>query len=168
MQITENTVVSLTYRLTDEITGEEIEQTDASNPLVFLYGVGAMIPDFELNLSGLTQGSPFNFSIPSAQAYGVPSDDEIQIIPINVFCNEEGKFEEDLFQIGTLVPMSDGQGNHLRGRIIEIGEEFIKMDFNHPLAGVDLHFEGEILEVRAATSEEIDHGHAHGPHGHQH
>jgi len=64
--------------------------------------------------------------------------------------------------------MSDGQGHQLRGRILEITDEAVKMDFNHPLAGTDLHFVGKILDVRSATEEEISHGHAHGPHGHQH
>ena len=64
--------------------------------------------------------------------------------------------------------MSDNDGNQLRGKIVEVDEENVKMDFNHPLAGTDLHFSGEVLEVREATEDEIAHGHAHGPHGHHH
>ena len=64
--------------------------------------------------------------------------------------------------------MSDNEGNRLVGQILDITEEFVKMDFNHPLAGKDLHFEGEILEVRPASEEELAHGHVHGEHGHQH
>jgi FKBP-type peptidyl-prolyl cis-trans isomerase SlyD len=67
-----------------------------------------------------------------------------------------------------MVPMSDNDGNHLRGKILEITDEHIKMDFNHPLAGTDLHFSIEVLDVREATDEEIDHGHVHGEHGHHH
>ena len=73
-----------------------------------------------------------------------------------------------MFQVGAVVPMSDNEGNHLRGNIIEVTPEYVKMDFNHPLAGTDLHFSGEILSVRDATQDEIAHGHAHGPGGHQH
>ena len=64
--------------------------------------------------------------------------------------------------------MSDNEGNHMRGIVREINEEMVKMDFNHPLAGYDLHFAGEILAVREATKDELDHGHVHGEGGHQH
>jgi FKBP-type peptidyl-prolyl cis-trans isomerase SlyD len=64
--------------------------------------------------------------------------------------------------------MSDNEGNHLRGTILEITEENVKMDFNHQLAGTDLLFDVEVLDVREATSDEIDHGHVHGEHGHHH
>jgi FKBP-type peptidyl-prolyl cis-trans isomerase SlyD len=64
--------------------------------------------------------------------------------------------------------MSDNDGNQLRGKIVEVDAENVKMDFNHPLAGTDLHFVGEVLEVREASEEEIAHGHAHGPNGHEH
>jgi FKBP-type peptidyl-prolyl cis-trans isomerase SlyD len=73
-----------------------------------------------------------------------------------------------MFQVGAMIPMSDNEGNHLSGKILSITDENVQMDFNHPLAGTDLHFEGSILEVRAATQEELDHGHVHGEHGHQH
>jgi FKBP-type peptidyl-prolyl cis-trans isomerase SlyD len=64
--------------------------------------------------------------------------------------------------------MSDNDGNRLVGQVLEVNEEFVKMDFNHPLAGTNLHFEGVILEVRDASQEELEHGHVHGEHGHQH
>jgi FKBP-type peptidyl-prolyl cis-trans isomerase SlyD len=64
--------------------------------------------------------------------------------------------------------MQDQDGNPMDGRVLEIGTETVKMDFNHPLAGEELHFKGEILEVREATAEELDHGHVHGPGGHHH
>ncbi|NBU92684.1 MAG: peptidylprolyl isomerase [Flavobacteriia bacterium] len=168
MHIETNKVVTLSYRLTNLLTGEHIEETNENNPLVFLYGVGSMLPDFEANLHALSAGSNFDFSIAADRAYGIPSEDEIVMIPKNVFCDENGTFDDTHFKVGTLVPMSDGQGHQLQGRILEIKEEEVTMDFNHPLAGTDLRFEGTILEVREATPEEIDHGHAHGPHGHSH
>lgn len=168
MQITTHRVVSLTYALTNDKTGEAIETTDENNPLVFLYGVGAMIPDFETNLNEKKAGDPFDFSIEAAKAYGLPSEEEIVMIPCNVFHDDKGNFNHAMFSVGTLVPMSDGQGHQLRGRILEITDEAVKMDFNHPLAGTDLHFVGKVLDVREATADEISHGHAHGPGGHQH
>jgi FKBP-type peptidyl-prolyl cis-trans isomerase SlyD len=109
----------------------------------------------------------FKFSIDSENAYGNRTEDQIAMLPSNIFHDENGKFNEDI-TVGAFVPMSDNEGNHLRGLVLEIKDELVKMDFNHPLAGTDLHFEGTILEVRPATQEELDHGHAHGAHGHQH
>jgi FKBP-type peptidyl-prolyl cis-trans isomerase SlyD len=64
--------------------------------------------------------------------------------------------------------MQDQHGNPLEGLVLEIGEDTVKMDFNHPLAGKHLHFSGEVLDVREASAEETEHGHVHGPHGHHH
>lgn len=168
MTIDVNMVVSLNYKLTNHKTGEKIEETTAENPMLFLYGVGSIIPEFEQNIQGKKVGDSFSFSIDSANAYGERNDDQIAAIPVNVFHNENGEINTSEIFVGALVPMSDNEGNHLRGLILEINSEIVKMDFNHPLAGTDLHFEGEILEVRPATQEELDHGHAHGVHGHQH
>jgi FKBP-type peptidyl-prolyl cis-trans isomerase SlyD len=168
MIIDVNTVVSLNYKLTNHKTGEQIEETTKENPMVFLYGVGAIIPEFEENLKNKKAGDSFSFSIESANAYGEKSEDQIATIPVSVFHNEEGTLNSAEIFVGALVPMSDNEGNHLRGQVLEINEETVKMDFNHPLSGTDLFFEGIITEVRTATQEEMEHGHVHGEHGHQH
>ncbi|MEN9304411.1 MAG: hypothetical protein RL264_2840 [Bacteroidota bacterium] len=168
MHISTNKVVSLTYKLSNLNSGEQIEETTAENPMVFLFGVGGLIPDFEMGIEGKTIGDTFEFSIPAARAYGEREEEQVAMIPANIFHDENGKFDHAMFPVGALIPMSDNEGNHLRGKIEEVTEEFVKMDFNHPLAGTDLHFTGEILEIREATPEEIDHGHVHGPHGHHH
>lgn len=168
MQISNNKVVTLTYTLSDHITGEQIEQTTQESPLTFLYGVGGMIPEFEEKLAGKTTGAHFDFHILAANAYGEQDPQHIVMLPANIFHDENGVFDEEMFKVGNMVPMSDSDGNQLRGRILELTEENVKMDFNHPLAGTDLHFEGTVLEVREAEEPELAHGHAHGPHGHQH
>ena len=168
MQIIENSVVSLNYTLTNHKTGEKIEETTNENPLVFLYGVQSMIPEFEQQLSGKLKGDRVSFSITAENAYGIHEAEQVAMIPANIFHGEDGKVDTEFFFIGAMVPMSDNEGNHLRGKIMEITEEHIKMDFTHPLAGTDLHFDVEVLDVREATSDEIDHGHVHGEHGHQH
>lgn len=168
MKIEQNKVVTLSYKLTNHKTGETIEETNDQNPLVFLYGVGSMIPDFEQNLSGKQIGDSFNFSITSDLAYGTNNPDQIVDLPLSIFVEEGKALDQELFFVGAHVPMSDADGNHLRGVILEINPEAIKMDFNHPLAGVDLHFEGEILKVRDASSDEIAHGHVHGDGGVHH
>lgn len=168
MQITANKVVSLKYKLSDAQTGEQIEETNETNPLVFLHGVGSLIPDFENNLSGKITGDSFDFKIVASNAYGEHDPQHIAMIPANIFHDENGQFDNEMFQVGSMIPMSDSEGNHLNGRILEVTDENVKMDFNHPLAGTDLHFTGVVLDVREATADEIAHGHVHGEHGHQH
>ncbi len=168
MKIENNKVVSLTYKLSNHKTGETIEETTTENPMVFLYGVGSMIPEFEASIDGKKVGDTFEVVIVSENAYGDFDENQIAMIPLDVFNDESGVFDEKYFPIGSLIPMSDNEGNQLRGRVLEITPELMKMDFNHPLAGTDLHFIGEILELRDALEEEISHGHVHGEHGHQH
>lgn len=168
MAIDANMVVSLNYKLTDSKTGNKIEETTTENPMLFLFGVGAVIPEFEDNLRNKNTGDTFDFTIPSENAYGTRNDEQIVMMPIDIFHDETGKLRESEIFVGALVPMADNEGNHLRGMVLEIKDELVKMDFNHPLAEMDLHFEGIILDVRPATEEELEHGHAHGVHGHQH
>ena len=88
-------------------------------------------------------------------------------MPIDVF-KIEGKFNPSDFPVGSVVPMSDAEGNIMQGRVLEVTDNEIEMDFNHPLAGMDLHFTGNIVEVREASADEIAHGHVHGEGGHHH
>jgi FKBP-type peptidyl-prolyl cis-trans isomerase SlyD len=168
MKVDTNMVVSLNYKLTDHKTGEKIEETAADRPMEFLYGIERIIPAFEENIHGLGAGDTFSFSIASADAYGDRNDDQVATIPLHVFHDESGKINEEHIFVGALLPMTDSEGNHLRGQVVDITPENIRMDFNHPLAGTDLHFEGTIIEVREATQDEISHGHSHGAHGHHH
>ena len=168
MTIDINSVVSLNYKLSNHKSGAHIEETNSENPLVFLFGVGQLMPEFEDNLQGKKAGDKFDFAIESANAYGPYSEDNIVMIPKTVFHTEEGKFNDEEIKVDAVVPMSDNEGNHMRGIVREINEEMVKMDFNHPLAGYDLHFTGDIIAVREATKDELDHGHVHGEGGHQH
>ncbi len=168
MKITKDKVISLNYILSNHKTGEKIEETSEQNPFVFLYGAGSLIPEFEQNIDGLSAKETFDFSIKAENAYGVSFEDKIATIPLSVFVDDKGEFVSEMFPIGAMIPMSDNQGNHLQGTIKDIIDGNIIMDFNHPLAGADLHFTGSVLDVRDATKEELDHGHVHGPHGHQH
>ncbi|MFN5418355.1 MAG: peptidylprolyl isomerase [Flavobacteriia bacterium] len=168
MTIETNMVVSLNYKLTNHTTGEKIEETSTDNPMVFIYGVQSIIPEFESNIAGKKVGETFKFAIESKNAYGEKSADNHVAIPLTVFFREDGKLNTDEVYVGATLPMSDNQGNNMLGTILEMNEETLTMDFNHPLAGVDLHFEGEVLELRPASEEELAHGHVHGIHGHQH
>jgi len=168
MQIDKNTVVTLHYKLQqDDDTGELIEETFGSEPLVFLYGAGNMIPDFETNLSGKGPGDKVSFDIEHQKAYGAYNPDAVATVPINTFM-VNGQLAKELLEVGRRIPMSDQNGNQLNGTITEVKKDSVIMDFNHPLAGVDLHFDVEIKDVREATESEVQHGHVHGEDGHQH
>jgi len=168
MTIEKNTVVSVNYNLSLKETGEQVEQTSKEHPFVFLYGAGGLLEDFETNLRGKKSGDTFDFFIDHKRGYGVRDEQHIVMIPINAFLGEDGKLDDANVKVGVTLPMVDNDGNRLYGNVLEITAEYVKMDFNHPLAGKDLHFKGEVLEVRVATEEELAHGHVHGPHGHHH
>lgn len=171
MQIDVNKVVSVTYSLEVNDGGNTpkvfVEEAKADRPLVFLFGVGGMIPGFERAMEGLRVGDLFDFSIQPADAYGDSSDDDVVELPYSVF-EEEVKKYPDLLNIGNIIPMNDGNGHQFEGRVKSVGTDTVTMDFNHPLAGKTLHFKGRVEDLRDASDEEIAHGHAHGPGGHHH
>lgn len=166
--IKNNMVVSLNYRLTrDTEAGELIEETYDNQPLTFIYGIGMMIPKFEDELNGKKVGDKFSFGIPAAEAYGETDSTMIVDLPLELF-NREGELDKEAINVGNILPMQDNQGNRMDGLIVEVGTETLKMDFNHPLSGQDLYFTGDILIVREASAEELEHGHVHGEGGHHH
>lgn len=168
MEIQNNTVVSITYDLKiGNAEGALVEKVEASAPFVFLFGAGGLLPEFEENLSGLTAGKAFEFTIESDNAYGPVQDEAVIELPLNIF-EVDGAVPDDLLVVGRYLTMQDHQGNPLRGKVEEVGTEKVKMDFNHPLAGADLYFKGGVENVREASEEEIAHGHVHGEGGHHH
>lgn len=168
MIIEKNTVVSVNYLLSLKETGEEVEQTSKENPFVFIFGTGGLLEDFEANLQGKKIGDSFDFFVDHKRGYGVRDEQHLVMIPIEAFLGEDGTFDKENVKLGVTLPMVDNEGNRLYGTVMEISPEHVKMDFNHPLAGKDLHFKGEVLEVRKATEDELAHGHVHGEHGHHH
>jgi FKBP-type peptidyl-prolyl cis-trans isomerase SlyD len=172
MVIESKKVVSVNYVLTSptaEAGGEELlEKTSVEAPFVFLYGAGGLLEEFEGHLKGLKKGDAFDFRIEAKNAYGLSAPDHVVNIPIEAFRDPEGNIDDEMVNVGNVLPMTDNQGNRLEGLVIERTDDHIKMDFNHPLAGKDLHFKGEVLDVREASEEELAHGHVHGEHGHHH
>lgn len=156
MVIEKDRMVSLVYTLKEaDKEGRVIEQVEDENPLQFLYGAGQMLENFELNLTGKADGDNFEFGLTSEKAYGEKRDELVVDIPKSVF-EVDGKLDEETCRVGNQVPMADAQGRRLMGAVVEIKEEVVAMDFNHPMAGVDLYFSGSIKEVREATAEEIN------------
>ncbi len=168
MQITKNTVVSLSYVLKrDNAQGDIVEETRAGDPLVFLYGNGQMLPKFEEHLNTLKAGDKFEFTLTSDDAYGEVDDEAIIDLDKSIF-EVDGKIDSEMLAIGNVIPMRDDQGHMLQGTVVSVNKDFVRMDFNHPMAGNVLHFTGKVIEVRTATDEELSHGHAHGAGGHHH
>ncbi len=172
MIIDKDKVVSVNYTLSSRKNKSDaediVERTQAGNPFTFLFGHGGIIEGFEINLKGKKVGDTFDFRIEPANAYGEFNEKYMIPVPIEAFKNESGEIDRTVLTVGKTLPMQDNQGNHLHGVIKEVKLDVVIMDFNHPMAGLELHFIGEVLEIRPASAEELDHGHVHGPGGHHH
>jgi FKBP-type peptidyl-prolyl cis-trans isomerase SlyD len=163
MKITENKVVSLIYELRrDDDKGEIVETLTSDNPLTFIYGSGNLLAKFEENIKGLGEGDKFSFSLNADEAYGPVEESAVVQIPMMAF-EVEGKVDTNLVKLGNSIPMVDNEGRRMTGIIQEISTDFVKMDFNHPMAGAGLYFSGEITAIREATEDELEHGHVHSP-----
>lgn len=163
-----NKVVSLSYQLREGgAEGEIIETTEKEQPFVFLFGHDQVIPGFEQNLISKTIGDSFEFTVDAEEGYGDYDEEAIVEIPLDAF-KVEGKVDYDMLSPGNMLPMRDQDGHMLQGIVVEVTEEVVIMDFNHPMAGKTLHFKGEIVAIREASADEVSHGHAHGPGGHHH
>lgn len=160
-------VIALDYKLfRDTSEGEMIETTEGKQPLVFLTGMRQMIPEFEANVAELKTGDSFSFGIKSENAYGTRTEEAIIELPQDMFM-KDGKMLDEVV-VGNMLPLQDQNGRVIPGKVVSINESTVTVDVNHPLADQDLHFTGNIIEVREATAEEIEHGHVHGPGGHEH
>lgn len=155
MQISENKVVAIDYRLTDD-GGELIDQSDESDPLCYLHGVGEIIPGLENELNGKSVGDQFEVTIEPEEAYGMKDPELVRAIPKELF------EDPDVLKPGLQFDLQDENGVFLF-TITEVSEEEVVADGNHELAGMRLTFNVTVRDIRDATAEEIEHGHAHGP-----
>ena len=163
MKIESQHVVSVTYDLYVDQDGTEnlVESATEEQPLTFLFGVGQMLPKFEENLSALSTGDTYDFKLSAEDAYGEYDDEAVANLPKEMFSGA------DMPEIGSILPLQDNNGNRFQGQVVSVAEDAVVVDLNHPMAGQELHFKGNILNVRPATQEELSHGHAHGADGHQ-
>lgn len=148
MKIEKGKFVTLSYILT--VDGKVADQATAENPLGFVFGEGYLLPAFEKNIDGKKKGDKFEFTLTPAEGYGTANPEMLIELGQDVFM-VNGKVEEGLLVVGNEIPMMTADGMRLIGRVIEVGSETVKMDFNHPMADKTLNFSGEILEVREAT-----------------
>lgn len=156
MKISDSKFVTVTYDLYVG-EGEErelMESATTENPLEFVFGTNSMIKAFEDNLYGLSEGDKFSFTIGHEDAYGEYDDSRIIDLPKNIF-EVDGKIDETMLFEGNTLPMMDSEGNRLMGSIVTITDSEVTMDFNHPLAGETLHFEGAVVGARDASAAEI-------------
>ena len=163
MQVSNNKVVTVTYDLHSNLPGNDkahVETADTNHPLQFIFGSGMMIPGFEKGLEGKNPGDDFSFTIDSSDAYGDKDATAIIKLPIDIF-KVEGVIDFNMLKTGNVLPLRDNEGNVLQGTVMGYDNETVQMDFNHPLAGHQLHFSGKVVAVRDATPEEISHGHVH-------
>jgi FKBP-type peptidyl-prolyl cis-trans isomerase SlyD len=166
MIIEPKSVVAVNYQLhiKDEENGIERlkDKSKPGDPLVFMFGTGEMIKGFEDNLLGKKQGDKLDFWVSPADGYGEYLDGDIADIPLEIFKDKDGRIDKSWLKPGAIIPMKNNRNENLRGIVLEVKDGMVIMDFNHELAGVDLHFTVEVVGVRASTLEEIAHGHAHG------
>jgi len=155
MKVEQNKVVSLSYILT--VDGEMIETVPANKPMEFIMGTGYLLPKFEEHINGKSVGDSFELTLSANDSYGEVNPDAIVELPKSIF-EVDGKIEDGLLEVGEILPMADADGNRMQGVIDEVLEESVIMNFNHPLAGEELHFKGTIVAVREATSDELTKG----------
>lgn len=160
MKIEKNRVVQIHYTLKDD-KGEILDSSAGKQPLPYIHGIGALIPGLEKELEGKGAGDKLNVVIPPEEGYG--SFDESRVFQVT----KDGFQGDEELQVGMQVQVELEQGPAI-AIVSEIKDENVTLDLNHPLAGMDLHFEVEVVEVREATEEELNHGHVHGPGGVQH
>lgn len=147
MAAQEGSRITVKYKLyIDDPSGEMIEETTSEEPYDFTLGSGEQFEAFDKKMIGLKNGDTFSFAIDCDDAFGQVDEEAIVEIAKSVF-EHEGKIDESIFELYNVLPMKDDEGNEFSGAIIGLDEETITMDFNHPLAGENIWFDGEVIEV---------------------
>jgi FKBP-type peptidyl-prolyl cis-trans isomerase SlyD len=160
MQVAKDNVVSIEYRL-HLGDGKIIDESDPGDPLVYLHGYEEIVPGLEKALEGKKPGESLKVQVSPEEGYGEYDPDGVEEVA-------RDEFPPDMELVaGGVVEAVDEDGEEVEFLVKELRAKTVVVDFNHPLAGKTLHFEVTVREVRAATAEELEHGHAHAP-GHEH
>ena len=155
MNIQDEKVVSLTYTLL--VDGEVKDQANEENPLEFIFGLGYLLPKFEEYIKGKQVGDTFEFTLNAKEGYGEYDAQAVVELPKHIF-EVDGMIQDQLLFVGNVIPMMNQAGGVIPGKVVEVGDDTVKMDFNHELAGKDLHFSGKVVGVRDATEKELTEG----------
>ncbi len=171
MQIEHGVVVSFHYALREQ-GGDEVEASDADQPMLYLHGYGGLLEALQEGLEGHKAGDSVVVKVPAAQAYGLRRENSVHRVPIKHVIGMEGKPGKSnsrsmKLNPGQVISVNTPEGAR-DATVVKAGKFNVDIDTNHPLAGKDLEFSVEIVDVRESTAEEKQHGHAHGPGGHQH
>jgi FKBP-type peptidyl-prolyl cis-trans isomerase SlyD len=164
MQVGKGKVVSFHYRLKDA-NDNLLEESHGGEPTAYLHGNQNILPAMEAELEGKQAGDSLQISLTPDQAYGEYNPEAVQRVPLKRILGKENKNVK--LQVGQILSVDTDKGPR-QVRVVKVGKFNVDLDTNHPLAGVNLNFDVEIVEVRDATEEEVSHGHAHGPGGHHH
>lgn len=160
MKIVDNKVVQMHYQLTDE-DGTVLDSSIGQDPLTYIQGIGNIIVGLEKQMQGKEAGDKLNVVVTPTEGYGERDENLVQVVPKSGFEGDEELTAGMQVQVGT----QDGKAI---ATVAKIEGEDVTLDVNHPLAGVTLTFDVEVVDVRDASKEELEHGHVHGPGGHQH
>ncbi|MFQ3236496.1 MAG: FKBP-type peptidyl-prolyl cis-trans isomerase SlyD [Paraglaciecola sp.] len=158
--IADQKVVSLHYTVKDT-EGQTVDSSEGAEPLVYLHGQNNIIPGLEAALVDKATGDEFEVTVEPADGYGEYNEEMVQVVPRKAF---EGVDDIELGMVFT----AQTQNGPVQLKVAKIEGDDITVDPNHPLSGKTLHFTGSVVDVRAATEEELEHGHVHGEGGHQH
>jgi FKBP-type peptidyl-prolyl cis-trans isomerase SlyD len=153
-------VVSMEYTL--KVDGEVIDSSEGQDPLEFLTGHGNIIPGLESEMLGMKIGDSKDVVVAPADGYGEYDDEAFLDVP-------SGQFPSDMpVEEGLELTVRDDSGQARYARIESVEGEIVRLNFNHPLAGDELHFSVKVVALREPTDEELDHGHVHQGDGHHH
>ena len=156
--ITAHKIVTLNFTLKDE-DGELLDSTQGEEPLLYLHGANNLVPGLEAQLEGKKVGDTLSAVVPPEEGYGLPQGPGPQAVPLD-------SFPEDVdVEPGMPFIADDEEGNEIEMWVVDVDEDQIIVDSDHPLAGVTLHFDIEVLGIRNATEVELQHGHPHGEDG---
>jgi len=161
MSIKDNSAVSFHYSLADD-EGQQLDSSAGKEPLAYLHGAGNIIPGLENALTGKAVGDSMTVAVSAAEGYGEVQQELIQDVPRTSFQGVEQ------IEVGMQFEAQTGQGGTIPVTVSAVTDETVTVDGNHPLAGKNLNFDVSIEAVRDATAEELEHGHVHGPGGHEH
>jgi FKBP-type peptidyl-prolyl cis-trans isomerase SlyD len=159
LKVKDGHVVSMEYTL--KVDGEVADTSEGREPLKFVQGAGNIIPGLEREMTGMAVGDSKDVVVAAADAYGEEDEKAFMDVPRDQFP------EEIPMKVGTELQVQNQAGQPMYARIDVVGDKSVRLDFNHPLAGKDLHFSVKVVGLREASNEEKEHGHVHKP-GHNH
>jgi len=159
MQVADKKAVSISYTLKDDAE-KVLDTSEGRAPLVYLHGTGSIVPGLEKALEGKQVGDEVHVDLAAADAYGHRDEKKIRKVPLR-------KLPAGKVAVGMRYRLQT-DGGPVSALVTAIQGDYATIDANHPLADMNLHFDVKIIDVRDATPDELDHGHAHGPHGHNH